>query len=125
MGECFPCGAALPVSNVATMIVIVSGIEMAYPRKFQRLLEIERGDVPGPDYVWLVYAVCATSPHSCGWGGWMIEAAFQTGERGHPAGTGDTLVPVQDRQVCPRWGLELFRAGDSLRMVPSEDQTVP
>jgi hypothetical protein len=66
---------------------------MAFPRKFQNLLEIERGDVPNPDYV------CAISPHACGWGGWMIEAAFQNGDGGHP-----TTTTRLRRQGCARSG---------------------
>lgn len=98
---------------------------MSYPRKFQGLLEIERGDVPTPDYVWLVYAVCACFDDACGWGGWMIEAAFQGGGGGHPTSTGDALLPAVDQQVCPRCGREMFRTGASVRMVPSEDQRLP
>lgn len=98
---------------------------MAFPRKFQSLLEIEQSDVPAPDYVWLVYAVCAVSDEACGWGGWMIEAAFQIGNGNQPTATGDALIPSQDGQVCPRCGLETFRTGASVRMVPSEDQTLP
>lgn len=98
---------------------------MPFPRKFQELLEIERGDVPIPDYVWLVYAVCAVSQDACGWGGWMIEAAFQGGGGDHPTSTGDKLLPALDQQVCPRCGRETFRTGASVRMVPSEDQKLP
>lgn len=39
---------------------------MSFPRKFQGILEIEQGDAPAPDYVWLVYAVCACSDEACG-----------------------------------------------------------
>ncbi len=95
---------------------------MAFPRKFQRLLEIKRHDVSALDYVWLVYAVCAVSENACGWGGWMIEAAFHVGDGTYPTSTGDALVPAQDQQICPRCGQETFRTGASIRMVPSEDQ---
>lgn len=98
---------------------------MPFPRKFQGLLEIERGDVPIPDYVWLVYAICALSDDACGWGGWMIEAAFQSGDGGYPTATGDALLPAVDQQVCPCCGRETFRTGASVRMVPSEDQRLP
>lgn len=98
---------------------------MSFPRKFAPLLEIERGDVEAPDYVWLVYAVCAVSPVGCGWGGWMIEVAFKiTGER-HATGTGDKALSAMDEQVCPRCGRQTFRTGASLRVVPSDDQREP
>ena len=98
---------------------------MAFPRKFRSLLEIERGDMSAPDYVWLVYAVCAISEQSCGWGGWMIDAAFRKSDGGRLTSTGDALIPAQDSQVCPRCGLETFRTGASVRMAASEDQTPP
>ena len=98
---------------------------MPFPRKFQSLLEIERDDVSVPDYVWLVYAVCAVSEDACGWGGWMIEGAFEKGDGSHPTSTGDALLPAVDQQVCPRCGRETFRTGASVRMVPSDDQKPP
>jgi hypothetical protein len=98
---------------------------MAFPRKFQHLLEIELGDVETPDYVWLVYAVCAVTAEGCGWGGWMIEGAFQRSEERHPTGTGDRLLPAMDEQVCPRCGRETFRTGTQIRFEPSPDQSQP
>ena len=98
---------------------------MDYPRKYQSLLEIRLGDVPTPDYVWLVYAVCAGSEDSCGWGGWMIEGAFEKSDEHQTTGTGDTLIHAQDEQVCPNCGRETFRTEASVRMVPSEDQGRP
>ena len=98
---------------------------MAFPRKFQSLIEIERSDVVIPDYLWLVYAVCAASQDACGWSGWMIEAAFQADGGDYPTSTGDAPLPAQDQQVCPRCGRETFRTGASVRMVPSEDQKLP
>ena len=97
----------------------------AVPRKFAPLLEIDRGDVETPDYVWLVYAVCACSEDACGWGGWMIEAAFKKTEERHWTRTGDKLLSAMDEQVCPRCGRETFRTGATLRLVPSEDQKPP
>ncbi|MCW3061864.1 MAG: hypothetical protein JWQ02_3685 [Capsulimonas sp.] len=98
---------------------------MPFPRKFQSLLEIERGDVAVPDYVWMAYAVCAVTKEGCGWGGWMIEAAFQKSRVRHPTITGDALLPAADEQRCPVCGRETFRTGASVRMVPSEDQNLP
>ena len=93
---------------------------MPLPRKFAHLLEIERGDVEAPDYLWLAYAVCALSAEGCGWGGWTIEAAFKADGREHPTGTGDRVLPAVDEQVCPRCGRGTFRTGATLRVVPSE-----
>jgi hypothetical protein len=99
---------------------------MGFPRKFKHLLEIERGDVPEPDFVILVYAVCATSRKGCGWGGWMIDGAFQGDPKIkdiniHP----DKLsaLPAVEEQICPMCGLITYRTGAWIRMVPSEDQT--
>lgn len=98
---------------------------MSFPRKFKDLLEIERGDVEEPDYAWLVYAVCGVSDEGCGWGGWMIEAAFKITSEDHPTGTGDKCLSAVDEQICPRCGHVTFRTGASLRMVPSVDQKPP
>lgn len=95
---------------------------MPHPRKFENLLDIDCVDVAAPDYVWLVYAACALSHDACGWGGWMIEAAFQNGDGGHPTTTGDALLPAQDQQICPRCRRATFRTGASIRLVQSEDQ---
>ncbi|BDI30732.1 hypothetical protein CCAX7_27830 [Capsulimonas corticalis] len=97
---------------------------MPFPRKFQSLLEIERGDVTIPDYVWLVYAVCAVTKDSCGWGGWMVESAFQN-DGGQSTSTGDILLPTMDEQRCPICGRETFRTGASVRMAPTQDQRLP
>jgi hypothetical protein len=97
---------------------------MPFPRKFKHLLEIELSDVEAPDYVWLTYAVCACEKNSCGWGGWMIEAAFRKTEEKHPNPTGDkVLYAVMDEQVCPKCGKTTFRTGASIKMIPSGDQT--
>lgn len=98
---------------------------MAFPRKFQHLLEIELKDVQAPDYVWLTYAVCATEAESCGWGGWMIDAAFKkTGER-HPPDAGDKVLPAVMNQTCPECGRTMFRTAASIRMTPSKHQSEP
>lgn len=98
---------------------------MAIPKKFKHLIEIELKDVEVPDYVWLIYAVCAMEKSSCGWGGWMIEAAFKkTGEK-YPTGTGDKVLSAVMDQVCPRCGRTTFGTAALVRMVPSQDQTQP
>jgi hypothetical protein len=96
---------------------------MPFPRKFKHLLELELSGVEIPDYVWLTYAVCACEKNSCGWGGWMIEAAFKEAEEQYPNSTGDKVVPAMVDQVCPQCGKTTFRTAASIRMIPSTDQT--
>lgn len=98
---------------------------MALPAKFRHLLELTAADVESPDYVLLTYAVCAVTKESCGWGGWMIEAAFKSDGKKHPTGTGDRLVSAADEQICPRCGGETFRTEVTLRFEPSLDQSWP
>ena len=98
---------------------------MPLPRKFAYLLEIERGDVEAPDYLWLVYSVCALSAEGCGWGGWAIEVAFKADGQTHPTGTGDRVLSAADEQICPRCGRGTFRTGADLRLVPSAEQARP
>lgn len=95
---------------------------MPFPRKFKHLLELESNDVETPDYVRLTYAVCACEKDSCGWGGWMIEAAFKRTEEKHPNASGDKVLSAMMDQVCPRCGKVTFRTAASVRMIPSEDQ---
>jgi hypothetical protein len=97
---------------------------MAFPRKFKHLLELKQDDVQFPDAVLLTYAVCACVPEACGWGGWMIEAAFE-----NTSATGDLpamapSLPVSDVQRCPRCGRETFRTGVQRVYVPSADRTL-
>jgi len=98
---------------------------MAFPRKFRHLIELTETDVPRPDYVWLSYAVCAVEQESCGWGGWMIEAAYERTAERHPTGTGDRLLPAVDEQRCPRCGRETYRTGVTQRLEPADDQAPP
>ena len=98
---------------------------MALPREFRHLIETELKNVEVPDYVWMTYAVCATQKDSCGWGDWMIEAAFKRTGSKHPTGTGDKVLPAVMDQVCPRCSRTTFRTAASIRMAASEDQTEP
>jgi len=88
-------------------------------------MDLTLQDLETPDYAWLTYAVCVLTEDACGWGGWILEGVFKkTGER-HATGTGDKLLPGgDDEQICPRCGRTLFRTEASIRMIPSEDQTV-
>jgi hypothetical protein len=98
---------------------------MKFPRKYKNLLEIELKDVEIPDYVWLVYAVCACNKDSCGWRGWMIEFAAKKNKKNHPTSTGDKFLSAMDNQICPKCGRVLFRTGASIKLEPSKDQTPP
>ena len=98
---------------------------MPFPPQFRHLLELSAADVEASDYVWLVYAVCAVTPDACGWGGWMIEAAFKHDAARHPTGTGDRPLSAVDEQVCPRCGRATFRTGVTLRLEPSPEQEPP
>jgi hypothetical protein len=91
---------------------------MAFPAKFRQLIELTAADVEKPDYVYLSYAVCAVTKEGCGWGGWMIEAAFRRDGKNHPTGTGDRLLSAADEQICPRCGGETFMTEVDLCMEP-------
>ena len=97
---------------------------MPFPRKFKKILETELKDVESPDYIWLAYAVCALEKQSCGWGGWIIEAAFKKSKEQHATSTGDKLLNVVE-QVCPQCGKQLFNTAASIKYEPSKDQTEP
>lgn len=86
---------------------------MAFPLKFKALLETKRAQVEEPTLVWITYAVCGMEQDSCGWGGWILEAA-----KG-PSGN----LPAYTDQVCPQCGKVLFRTAASVKFEPSDDQT--
>ncbi|MFA7062030.1 MAG: hypothetical protein WC156_14580 [Pedobacter sp.] len=88
---------------------------MAFPKKYQKLLETKLSDIVVPDFAWLTYAVCACEVDSCGWGGWIIETVVNEATGRH--------LNIDDRQICPQCGKELFRTEASLKFVVSEDQT--
>jgi hypothetical protein len=98
---------------------------MPFPKKFKHLLELTLKDVEAPDYGWLVYAVCGCDEGACGWGGWMLEAAFRNSTERHRTCTGDRLLSTAPVASCPICGKPLFRTDASIRMVPSTDQTEP
>jgi hypothetical protein len=86
---------------------------MAYPRRFKHLLEATLEDVPIPDDVWLVFAVCATTSDSCGWGGWTLESATQVGSR----------VQAYAEQICPTCGKPTFRTLTRVQYSVAADQS--
>ena len=85
---------------------------MGFPRKFKRLIETESHQVVHPDYVLVTWAVCACTGGACGWGAWMLEAAFQCEKADHP-------LPSKSDQVCPNCGGDLFRTGVTDKLVYS------
>lgn len=98
---------------------------MPFPKKFKKLIETELNDIEKPDYIWLTYAVCATTEESCGWGGWMVEAALKRTKEKHKTITGDKLLSGVDEQTCPLCKKETYRTGASLRFDLSKDQKQP
>jgi len=97
---------------------------MGFPKKFKHLLESTVDDVDRPDYLWLSFAVCATTAEACGWGGWMIEGAYKNTGKHDPTASGDQLLSFDNEsQRCPRCSHPLFRTEVSLRFTPSQDQT--
>ncbi len=85
---------------------------MRFPRKFQRMLELQPGDVTRPDEVRLTYAVCACFHDSCAWHGWTVESVARKG----------ALLPADTHDKCPQCGKETFRTAATLRLVPSRNQ---
>lgn len=115
----------IPGARIILSQCLVRVIDVAFPRKHKHLLEPNPESVPRPDYVWLAYATCAMESESCGWSGWVVEAAYRrTGAR-LPTSTGDELLPSPGRDDCPLCGRALFRTGVALRCEPSVDQASP
>ena len=88
---------------------------MPYPHKFRTLIETKRGEIAEPVEAWITYAVCVSEPTSCGWGGWILEAA--RGEQSY--------LPAKTDQICPNCGKELFRTEVSVKLAPSQNQEPP
>jgi hypothetical protein len=83
-------------------------------------------NVEKPDYVCLTYAVCRIGKESCGWGGWIIEAAFKINKNKRSnTVTGDKLVLSDSTQRCPVCGKMLFRTDVSGKYDYSLDQPFP
>jgi hypothetical protein len=96
---------------------------MAFPRRFQALIETTLEEVDKPDYAWLMYAVCAVTRESCGWQGWIISAVYQYSPELLMATGRDKLLPADYEARCPRCNLPLFGTSAKLRFEPSRDQT--
>ena len=94
-----------------------------------RLENLTANDVRVPDYAVLTFAVC-TDPHKgCGWGGWLMEGAFEVSpNKSGVLANGDHAMPSVNNQICPTCKATLFRtdsaqvfdfAGDAaIRMKP-------
>lgn len=93
---------------------------MAFPRKFQKLIETRLGDVEHPDYVLLTYAVCACDSDSCGWGGWILEGAFKDDSSRKRDGR---VLSGDYSQKCPQCGKNTFRTDATLELHPASDQS--
>ena len=93
-----------------------------FPKKFKKLIEIQKNDIDNPDYIFLTYAVCAVQADSCGWGGWVIEAAYQKSDKKYQTSTGDKLLPTCYCDVCPKCGNQLFRTDACILLEPSQKE---
>lgn len=102
---------------------------MKISKKFRDAIENDPPDLP--DYVWLVYAVCALGDAPCGWAGWIIDAAFKKTAERHATSTGDKVLPSDDTQICPACRAThqghgtLFGTACSRRLDLSPDQEEP
>lgn len=76
----------------------------------KKLMDRTVDDVIVPDYVVLTFAVCATDPDACGWGGWLLEGAMRiSAEKTGRLQNGDDSIPAVTLQICPNCRGELFR----------------
>lgn len=75
-----------------------------------RLQNLTISDVKSPDYAVLTYAVCSVDENACGWGGWMLEGAFETvASKKGVLENGDNPSPSVTLQICPNCTGTLFR----------------
>jgi hypothetical protein len=73
-------------------------------KNLKELEDLSAGDVIAPDLAHLTYAVCTDGVDACGWGGWLLEAAWTGTEAVFSNG-----VPAVTNQICPRCQKTLFR----------------
>ncbi len=102
-------------------------VEAKYDKKFFALIDQAEEAARGsePDYVFLTFSVCAGEPISCGWKGWLLEAAFRKSGVRLNTSTGDETVPIIDNQICPSCKNMVFRSGLSkVYSNPAEPSTV-
>jgi hypothetical protein len=97
--------------------------KLPFPRKYKNQLETTLNNIDKPDYIWLTYSVCGCSQDACGWVGWAIEAVYKKSDKKYATGTGDKVLPADDRMYCPSCNKPLFRTDASIRLEPSIDQT--
>lgn len=96
---------------------------MEFLKKFKKLINLKKEEVEIPDYIWLTYAVCVVEDDACGWGGWMLEAAFKKKKPKEKTDDfDDRVLSAQDEQICPVCGKETFRTEVSVRYTPSKNQ---
>ena len=89
---------------------------MPFPRKLESLLETTLADVEVPSHAWIVYAVFAVAPVSCGWGGWVLDGVFLA------EGESRQLIPSHGTDHCPRCGKPLHRTAAEIRVERSPEQ---
>ena len=77
--------------------------------KLKELEDISITDVQPPDSAFLTFAVCTDGVDACGWGSWLLEAAFAATGDPRFFRSGSFVVPAVTSQICPRCGKVLFR----------------
>ena len=76
----------------------------------EQLQNLTIPSVKSPDYAVLTFAVCGVDENACGWGGWMLEGAFETGaSKTGILENGDNPLPSVTLQICPNCAGTLFR----------------
>ena len=84
-------------------------------KKLKELEDLSAADVIAPDFALLTFAVCTLGVDACGWGGWLLEAAWRTEAEFSP-------VPAVTNQICPQCQKTLFRTLAQHRFVRLPDQ---
>jgi hypothetical protein len=82
---------------------------LPYPAKFRHLMQTAEFSATVPDVVRLAFALCCAEQDSCGWTGWIIEAAWNGESDAEWAER--KFVPTADNQRCPDCGKQTFRTG--------------
>jgi len=97
--------------------------------KARTLENLTADEVEPPDFCTLTFAVCSSVPSGCGWGGWLLEAAYKAptdfldpetslslewpkefrSKFWDENETDYKMLPAQTQQICPSCGQATFR----------------
>ncbi|MFY0632589.1 MAG: hypothetical protein JXQ91_02155 [Vannielia sp.] len=69
----------------------------------------------GPDTAQLTLSTCLGAEKSCGWTGWLLEAAFDSRRKSALFPTEGSPVPAITSQTCPNCQSQVFRTGVARR----------